>query len=93
MKKANRYDIIKYIGRRGDFMPTKKEDTSRRISQRRYEEKNKEERKKTSGNFQAMMPRDKYDEINIFLQENNITKVQLVIEGYEAMKARLNKKG
>lgn len=74
-------------------MPNKLEDTARRISKRRYEERNKEERKQTSGNFQAMMPRSIYEEINAFLKENNITKVQLVVEGYEAMKSKLNKKG
>ena len=72
-------------------MPTKLEDTARRISRRKYEEKRKEERKHTSGNFQAMMPRDKYEEINRFLQENNITKVDLVVAGYEAMKEKLGK--
>ena len=72
-------------------MPTKMDDTARRISRRKYEDRNKEERKKTSGNFQAMMPREKYEEINAFLQENHITKVQLVIEGYEAMKKQLGK--
>lgn len=72
-------------------MPTKLEDTARRISRRKYEEKRKEERKQTSGNFQAMMPRDKYEEINRFLQENNITKVDLVVAGYEAMKEKLGK--
>lgn len=72
-------------------MPTKMDDTARRISRRKYEDRNKEERKKTSGNFQAMMPREKYEEINVFLQENHITKVQLVIEGYEAMKKKLGK--
>ena len=72
-------------------MPNKLEDTARRISRRNYEERKKEERKQTNGNFQAMMPRQKFEEINAFLQENNITKVQLVIEGYEAMKAKLGK--
>ena len=72
-------------------MPTKLEETARRISRRKYEEKRKEERKQTSGNFQAMMPREKYEEINRFLQENNITKVDLVVAGYEAMKAKLGK--
>ncbi|MEG9430444.1 MAG: hypothetical protein VZQ61_05950 [Christensenellaceae bacterium] len=72
-------------------MPTKLEDTARRISRRKYEEKRKEERKQTSGNFQAMMPREKYEEINRFLQENNITKVDLVVAGYEAMKEKLGK--
>lgn len=74
-------------------MPSKLEDTARRVSRRSYEERNKEERKKANGNFQAMMPRPIYEEINAFLKENNITKVQLVVEGYEAMKSKLNKKG
>ena len=72
-------------------MRKKLEDTARRVSRRTYEERNKEERKQTSGNFQAMMPRPIYEEINTFLQENNITKVQLVMEGYEALKAKLKK--
>lgn len=70
-------------------MPTKLEDTARRISRRKYEEKKKEERKQTSGNFQAMMPRDKYEEINDFLQKYHITKVDLVLEGYKAIKTKL----
>ena len=72
-------------------MPTKLEDTARRISRRKYEEKKKEERKQTSGNFQAMMPRDKYEEINEFLQKRHITKVDLVLAGYEALKAKTDK--
>ena len=72
-------------------MRSKLDDTARRVSRRKYEERNKEERKKTSGNFQAMMPRELYEEINAFIKENNITKVQLVIEGYEAMKEKLKK--
>lgn len=74
-------------------MPSKLEDTARRVSRRSYEERNKGERKKANGNFQAMMPRSIYEEINAFLKENNITKVQLVVEGYEAMKSKLNRKG
>ena len=70
-------------------MRSKLDDTARRVSRRNYEERNKEERKKTSGNFQAMMPRELYEEINAFIKENNITKVQLVVEGYEAMKKKL----
>lgn len=72
-------------------MHNKLEDTARRVSRRKYEEKKKEERKMTSGNFQAMMPRDKYEEINKFVKENNITKVDLVIEGYKAMKKKIGK--
>ncbi len=69
-------------------MPTKLEDTARRIVKREYEKRNKEERKQKSGNFQAMMPRSAYNEINEFLKKNKITKVQLVIEGYNSLKAK-----
>ena len=72
-------------------MPQKLEDTTRRITRRKYEEKNKEERKSKNGNFQAMMPRAMLEEINEFLKINNITKVQLVIEGYNALKKQTKK--
>ena len=31
-----------------------------------------------------------YDEINEFLRVNNITKVRLIVEGYEALKRELS---
>ncbi len=57
-----------------------------RKTRRKYEEKNKEKRKQASGNFGTMIPRVLYDEINAFLEENGITKVRLIKEGYEALK-------
>ena len=68
----------------------RKEDSSRRITRRKYEEKHKERRKQTSGNFGTMIPRALYDEINEFLRVNNRTKVRLIVEGYEALKQELN---
>ena len=68
----------------------RKEDSSRRITRRKYEEKQKERRKQTSGNFGTMIPRALYDEINEFLRVNNITKVRLIVEGYEALKRELS---
>lgn len=68
----------------------RKEDSSRRITRRKYEEKHKERRKQTSGNFGTMIPRALYDEINEFLRVNNITKVRLIAEGYEALKRELS---
>ena len=68
----------------------RKEDSSRRITRRKYEEKHKERRKQTSGNFGTMIPRALYDEINEFLRVNNITKVRLIVEGYEALKRELS---
>ena len=60
----------------------RKEDTPVRKTRRKYEEK----RKQASGNFGTMIPRALYDEINAFLEENGITKVRLIKEGYEALK-------
>lgn len=68
----------------------RKEDSSRRITRRKYEEKHKERRKQTSGNFGTMISRALYDEINEFLRVNNITKVRLIVEGYEALKRELS---
>ena len=36
----------------------KKEPTPRRVARRSYEERNKDKRKQTSGNFGTMIPRD-----------------------------------
>ncbi len=68
----------------------RKEDTARRITRRKYEEKHKERRKETNGSFGTMMPRALCDEINEFLRVNNITKVKLIVEGYEALKQKMN---
>ena len=72
----------------------KRENTPIRQARRKYEEKYKEKRKQMSGNFGTLIPRALFDEINAFLKENNITKVQLVKAGYKALleeKEKLNK--
>ncbi|MBE7078838.1 MAG: hypothetical protein E7380_03120 [Clostridiales bacterium] len=47
-------------------MVTRKEDTSKRVARRKYEEKNKELRKEKNANFQTMIPRELFEEINAF---------------------------
>lgn len=69
-------------------MVTRKEDTPKRLASRKYEEKNKEKRKATSGNFQTMIPRDLFEKINAFLKEYGYTKVELIQAGYEELLAR-----
>ena len=71
-------------------MVTRKEDTPQRIAHRKYEERNKEKRQAASGNFQTMIPRDLYDEINAFLKERNMTKVDFIRTAYEIMKSENN---
>lgn len=68
-------------------MVKRKDDTPQRIARRKYEEKNKEKRRAASGNFQTMIPRDLYDELNVFLKERNITKVDFIKKAYEIMKS------
>ena len=63
----------------------RRENTPIRQARRKYEEKNKDKRKQVSGNFGTLIPRALFDEINAFLKENNITKVQLVKAGYKAL--------
>ena len=50
-------------------MVTRKEDTASRVARRKYEEKNKELRKEKNANFQTMIPRELFEEINVFLSE------------------------
>ena len=69
-------------------MVTRKENTPQRIANRKYEEKNREKRKATSGNFQTMIPRELLETINEFLKEYGYTKVELIQAGYEELLAR-----
>ena len=62
--------------------------TARRQSRRKYEEKNKEQRKETNSNFQTMIPRELYEEISSFLKEIGMTKVQFIKEAYELIKEK-----
>ena len=75
--------------RSADFME-KKETTPRRAARRSYEERNKDKRKQTSGNFGTMIPRDLFDEINAFLKKRNMTKVDFIRTAYEIMKSENN---
>lgn len=67
-------------------MVTRKEDTPQRVANRKYEAKNKEKRQAASGNFQTMIPRELFDEVNAFLKERRMTKVEFIRKAYELMK-------
>lgn len=71
-------------------MVMKKEDTPQRIANRKYEERNKEKRQTASGNFQTMIPRELFDEINAFLKERKMTKVDFIKKAYEYLKSTNN---
>ncbi len=70
----------------------RKETTSHRKARRTYEERHKEERLQANRNFGTMIPREMWTEIDEFLKKNNITKVQLIFAGYEALKAEYESK-
>ena len=67
-------------------MVTRKEDTPQRVANRKYEAKNKQKRQAASGNFQTMIPRNLFYEINAFLKERNMSKVDFIKTAYELIK-------
>ena len=69
-------------------MVTRKEDTSKRVARRKYEEKNKELRKEKNANFQTMIPRELFEEINAFITVKGMTKVDFIKKAYEIMKQK-----
>jgi len=70
-------------------MDNNKELTSAQIARRKYEEKNREERKQANGQFSTRVPRKRFDEINEFLEKYNISKVDLIYAGFYALKREL----
>ncbi len=69
-------------------MVTRKEDTARRQSRRAYEERKKEERKTKNSNFQTMIPKELFDEIDAYLKEKGMTKVEFIKQAYEYLKTQ-----
>lgn len=73
-------------------MVTKKPDTPKRLAQRRYEEKHKEERQTKNKVFETSIDRQLYEEITVFLKKNSITKVELIYAGYQALQKQYGPK-
>ena len=69
----------------------KKASTPMRENRRRYEEKHKEERREANMVFGTSLPRKKGEEIDEFLKAHNISKVDLIYAGYEALKLNVQK--
>ena len=53
---------------------------------KRYEDKHKEERKAAHAVWGTSMNREDFEELNKFLKANHIKKVQLIYEGWAALK-------
>lgn len=70
----------------------KKEATPQRVARRKYEEKNKQKRDEASKVWGTSLPTELADEINGFLFENHLTKVDLIKEGYKKLKNKYKNK-
>lgn len=66
-------------------MNPKKEDTAARKVRRKYEETHKEQRRKASGNFQAMLPRAEYDKLCEYIKKQSLSNVNFIRMAYEAL--------
>lgn len=60
-------------------------ENSRKVKDKRYEDKHKEERKAKCMVWGTSVPREKAEEINEFLTRYGYTKVQLIEAGYNAL--------
>jgi len=58
---------------------------SRAEIDKRYEEKHKEERKARHLVWGTSVSREYADEINKFLKKHKLTKVELIVAGYQAL--------
>ena len=65
---------------------SKKADTPQRKARRNYEVRNKDAREQATMQFNTRLPREECDEICAFLKKLGISKVDLIREGYRAMK-------
>ncbi len=64
----------------------KKENTPMRETRRRYEDVHKEERKAKCKVWGTSIERSFADEMDEFLEKHHITKVAVIVAGYEALK-------
>ena len=69
-------------------MPKRKEDTPSRIIRRNYEERHKDERRQKNLVWGTSINREYAEEINAFLKQYGITKVELIVEGYKALQSQ-----
>ena len=60
-------------------------ESSRKVKDKRYEERHREERKAKCMIWGTSVPREKAEEINEFLKRCGYTKVQLIEAGYKAL--------
>ena len=60
--------------------------TPKSVIDKRYEEKHKGERKAAHAVWGTSMKREDFEELNKFLKDNHIPKVQLIYVGWQTLK-------
>ncbi len=68
-----------------------KEDTPMRLAHRKYEKTHKKERTENRKQYNTTLPKDTYDEINAFLKEHHLGKIDLIMKGYYTFKEEFEK--
>ncbi len=63
----------------------RKEDTKMRVTRRKYEEKHKDERQAAHKVWGTSIDRSLANEIDHYLTQHNIKKVELIYAGYQAL--------
>lgn len=66
----------------------KKEDTPLRQRRRKYEERHKEKRKEKSKVWGTSIDREFAEEIDEYLEQHNLRKVELIYVGYKALQSK-----
>ena len=63
----------------------KKPETPQRKARRKYEEANKEYREQATKQFNTRLSSEMHKEICDYLKKHRLTKVELIIAGYQAL--------
>ena len=77
--------ICAIAGNWGVYSMERREDTPARISRRNYEEKNKDYRKEKNKVWGTSIERKFAEEIDAFLKEHDLKKVDLIYAGFQAL--------
>lgn len=66
----------------------RKESTPERVKRRKYEDTHRDERKEKCRIWGTSLNREYADEIDRFLKEHRLTKVELIVAGYKALQSQ-----
>ena len=66
--------------------------TPKKVIDKKYEDKHREERKAKNATFSTSVPREDMEKLNEFLEAKSFSKVQLIYAGWKALEEQLNTK-